>query len=158
VKTDLATILELHDLYARNSACLDEGRYQEWPEFFVTDGRYRIAPRENYERNLPLCIMDLHGQAMMRDRVYAIESTIFHAPYYQRHIVNLPRVVGHEGEVLLCEANYLIIRTKRDMPGEIFNAGRYVDRIAPTDSGLRFVDRVCVFDTELIPNSLIYPI
>jgi salicylate 5-hydroxylase small subunit len=156
--SDLATILELHDLYARYSAVLDQAQYAEWPDFFVPEGRYRIAARENYDHNLPLCIMDLQGKPMMLDRVYAVESTLFHAPYYQRHIVNMPRLVGREGDVLLCEANYLVIRTKRDAPGEIFNAGRYVDRIVSTDEGLRFLDRVCVFDTELIPNSLIYPI
>lgn len=32
------------------------------------------------------------------------------------------------------------------------------DRIALTPDGPRFAQRVCVYDTDLIPNSLIYPI
>jgi salicylate 5-hydroxylase small subunit len=85
-------------------------------------------------------------------------STLFHAPYYQRHIVSLPRIVGNEEGAIRVEANYLVLRTKRDEPSEVFNTGRYVDRVVETDGGLRFREKLCIFDSELIPNSLIYPI
>jgi salicylate 5-hydroxylase small subunit len=137
---------------------VDEARFQEWPSFFTEDGRYRVVARENYERGYPLSLIDLQGAGMLKDRVYAIESTLFHAPYYQRHIVGLPKVTGRDGDVLNCEANYLVIRTKRDKPADVFSAGRYVDRISLTATGARLLERTCVYDTDLIPNSLIYPI
>jgi salicylate 5-hydroxylase small subunit len=40
----------------------------------------------------------------------------------------------------------------------VFNAGRYLDRIVPVPDGLRFADKICIFDSELIPNSIIYPL
>jgi salicylate 5-hydroxylase small subunit len=40
----------------------------------------------------------------------------------------------------------------------VFNVGRYIDRVRVTPEGLKFESRVCVYDTEMIPNSLIYPI
>jgi salicylate 5-hydroxylase small subunit len=40
----------------------------------------------------------------------------------------------------------------------VFNVGRYIDTIRRTDEGLKFESRICVFDSEMIPNSLIYPI
>ncbi|SEH19142.1 salicylate 5-hydroxylase small subunit [Sphingopyxis sp. YR583] len=148
----------LGGLYAAYVACIDEGRFGDWPDFFTEDCRYRIVPRENYDRGLPLGTLDLHGLGMLRDRVYGIESTLFHAPYYQRHIVGLPHVLARHGDILEVEANYLVIRTKRDCPSEIFNAGRYVDRVATSGDRLLFQSKFCVFDSELIPNSLIYPI
>lgn len=155
---DLELRCDIADLYAAYAACLDDGRYGDWPAFFVEDCRYRVVPRENYERGLPLSIMDLQSQGALRDRVYGIESTLFHAPYYQRHIIGPARVTGREGDEIGTEANYLVIRTKRDMPSEVFNAGRYVDRIVVTSDGLRFAAKTCVFDSELIPNSIIYPL
>ena len=158
MNADIELRLNVFDLYACYSACLDAGRFDDWPEFFTEDCRYRVVSRENHERNLPLGTMDLQSRGALLDRVYAVQSTLFHAPYYQRHIVGPARILGREGETILAEANYLVIRTKRDQPSEVFNAGRYLDRIVAVQQGLRFADKICIFDSELIPNSIIYPL
>lgn len=149
---------DVANLQAAYAACLDDGRHSDWPDFFTEDCRYRVVARENFDRGLPLSIMDLQSRGALLDRVYGIESTIFHAPYYQRHIIGPSRVTGREGDAIEVETNYLVIRTKRDMPSDVFNAGRYLDRIVLTREGLRFASKTCVFDSELIPNSIIYPI
>jgi salicylate 5-hydroxylase small subunit len=41
---------------------------------------------------------------------------------------------------------------------EILSVGRYEDLVVDTADGLRFAQRLCIFDNDLIPNSLIYPI
>ena len=160
----VATRLDVLALYADYAACLDEARMDEWPGFFTEDAHYRLVPRENHDRGLPLATVDLVGQGMLKDRVYGATSTLFHAPYYQRHIIGPVRILGlgqgdgdGDGEIR-AEASYLVIRTKRDLPSEVFNAGRYVDRIVRTAAGLRFREKICVFDSELVSNSLIYPI
>ena len=56
------------------------------------------------------------------------------------------------------EANYAVFRTKLDGPSTVFNVGRYIDQIVRTPEGLKFAERLCVFDSEMIPNALIYPI
>ena len=56
------------------------------------------------------------------------------------------------------EANYAVFRTKYDQASTVFNVGRYIDTIVPTPEGLKFAERLCVFDSEMIPNSIIYPI
>jgi salicylate 5-hydroxylase small subunit len=149
---------EMADLYAAYADCLDQGRFEDWPGFFTENCRYRLIPRENHEGHLPLCTMDLESRGALMDRVYAVQSTLFHAPYYQRHIIGPVRIAGREEDVFLAEANYLVIRTKCDLPSEVFNTGRYIDRVVRTGDGLRFAEKLCVFDSELIPNSIIYPI
>jgi salicylate 5-hydroxylase small subunit len=148
----------LQDLYAAYAACLDEGRFADWPEFFTEDCLYRVVPRENFDQALPLSTMELHGKGMLKDRVYGVQSTLFHAPYYQRHLIGPLRLLAHDDDRIELEANYLVVRTKRDLPSELFNAGRYLDRIQVTADGLLFAQKVCVFDSELIPNSMIYPL
>ena len=117
-----------------------------------------MVPRENHERQLPLGTIDLQCRGALLDRVYGVQSTLWHAPYYQRHIIGPARITAIDGDAIHAEANYLVIRTKRDLPSEVFNAGRYIDRVVETAQGLRFEEKICVFDSELIPNSLIYPI
>jgi salicylate 5-hydroxylase small subunit len=148
---------DVADLYAAYAACLDDGRYEEWPEFFVDDGWYRVVPRENFEQDLPLSTLSLKGKAMMMDRIYGVQSTIFHAPYYQRHVVGLPTIRA-DASSLQASANYIVVRTKRDVPAEIYSVGRYIDTIVTTEQGLKFSKKFCVFDNELISNSMIYPI
>jgi len=154
----LQLTLEVQALYADYCACIDERRYSEWPEFFTEDGAYKVIPRENYDRGLPLATLAFESRAMLKDRVVAITQTLFHAPYYQRHIVSAVRVTGTEGEAVRAEANYLVIRTKQNEPSEVFNAGRYIDVLVKEQGAWRFRERCCVFDSELIPNSIIYPI
>lgn len=146
------------DLYASYAACLDDGRYGEWPEFFTPDAWYRVVPRENYDQGLPLSTLSLKGKGMMKDRIYGIESTIFHAPYYQRHIIGLPIISIDENSVIRCEVNYSIFRVKRDFSAEIYSIGKYIDCVHVLENDLKFSEKFCVFDNDIIPNSLIYPI
>ena len=48
----------LNQQYAR---CLDEGRYEEWPTFFVEDAMYAIHSRENADAGLEGYIMYCDG-------------------------------------------------------------------------------------------------
>ena len=151
--------VSLQHFYASYAACLDAGSYAEWPDYFTENCLYRIVPRENFEMGLPLATLSLTSRAMLVDRVYGIESTIFHAPYYQRHVIGPLLIATSEAlDTFAVEANYCVFRTKRDMPSEVFNAGRYVDRVVRDGDRLRFAEKLCVFDSELVPNSLIYPI
>jgi salicylate 5-hydroxylase small subunit len=61
-------------------------------------------------------------------------------------------------QIIHCESNYAVFRTKLSQETTVFNVGRYIDQILITDAGLRFKSRLCVYDSEMIPNSIIYPI
>lgn len=137
---------------------LDSGDYAHWPDFFTVDAVYKVQSRENFDRGLPLAAIALESRAMLHDRVIGATDTIFHDPYYQRHIVGAPLVLSVDDGVIRSEASYLVIRTRRDSMPEILSVGRYEDLVVDTAEGLRFAQRLCIFDNDLIPNSLIYPI
>jgi salicylate 5-hydroxylase small subunit len=63
-----------------------------------------------------------------------------------------------EAGKIYSEANYAVFRTKYDKESTVFNVGRYLDIIVQTPEGLKFAERLCVYDSEMIPNSIIYPI
>lgn len=149
---------ELQTLYAEYCACIDEGRYTDWPAFFTEECVYKVIPRENHDRGLPLATLAFESRGMLEDRVFSITQTLFHAPYYQRHVVSGILIKSVEQDVVHAEANYVVVRTLQNERSEVFNAGRYVDVLAREAGRLRFRERRCVFDSELIPNSIIYPI
>src|SRR3546814_972133 len=57
-----------------------EMRISDWSSD-VCSSDLRIVSREYYDQGLPLSIMALEGQGMLKDRVYGITQTLFHAPY-----------------------------------------------------------------------------
>jgi salicylate 5-hydroxylase small subunit len=155
---DMQAYLQLAQLNAEYAAAVDAADWERWVDFFLDDCSYKVQPRENHERGFPLATLALISKGMLKDRVYGIRETLFHDPYYQRHVVGLPRILRREGELLETETNYAVFRTKLSQETTVFNVGRYLDRLRITPQGLKFASRLCVYDTEMIPNSLIYPI
>lgn len=155
---DFETYQEMLALYADYAAAVDQGDWDKWVDCFTDDCTYRVQPRENHERGFPLATLSFESKGMLKDRVYGMTETIFHDPYYQRHVVGAPRIVRADAERIDAEANYAVFRTKPDETSSVFNVGRYIDTIRRTRDGLKFESRLCIFDSEMIPNSLIYPI
>jgi salicylate 5-hydroxylase small subunit len=160
--------LALTQLNAEYASAVDAGDWEAWIGLFTEACIYRVVPRENHERGFPLATLAFEGLGMLRDRAYAIRETLFHDPYYQRHVVGLPRLLGPAGvdelqrvgapEGWRVEVSYAVFRTKLSQPSTVFNVGRYLDTVVRGEAGLRLASRECIYDSEMIPNSLIYPI
>jgi salicylate 5-hydroxylase small subunit len=105
-----------------------------------------------------LSTLSFESKGMLMDRAYAIRETLFHDPYYQRHVVGTPVVREVRDGVIHSEANYAVFRTKFNKDSTVFNVGRYIDEVVSTPQGLKFAKRWCIYDSEMIPNSIIYPI
>ncbi|HEV3422879.1 MAG TPA: nuclear transport factor 2 family protein [Paraburkholderia sp.] len=155
---DFNTYQQLLALYSNYAAAIDNNEWGQWLDFFTEECVYKVQPRENFERGYPLATLSFESRGMLKDRIYGMTETIFHDPYYQRHVVGIPCVLHVDAQRIRSEANYGVFRTKPDEISTVFNVGRYIDTIRRTDAGLKFESRVCVFDSEMIANSLIYPI
>ena len=149
---------DLNQLYASYASAVSSGQWELWPEFFTDACVYRLVPRENHERGFPLATLSFESKGMLRDRVYGIRETLFHDPYYQRHVVGAPVILKAEADRFECEANYAVFRTKLSELSSVFSVGRYIDTVVRTDQGLKFASRQVIYDSEMIPNSIIYPL
>ena len=149
---------EIDQLNARYAAALDERRFDDWPDFFVEDGHYTVQARENFDRGLPLALIALESRGMMKDRVYGITQTIYHGPYYTRHVVSPAQVLAQDGDTITAQAHYAVFRTKPGSVSEVYNVGRYIDTLVRLDGALQLKSRCCVYDSEMVLNSLIYPV
>ena len=158
MKIDLDLFFQLQALYTDYALAVDSGHWDAWPEFFTDECEYKLQPRENHERGFPLSTLSFESKGMLMDRAYAIRETLFHDPYYQRHVVGTPVVREVRDGVIHSEANYAVFRTKYNKDSTVFNVGRYIDEVVTTLQGLKFAKRWCIYDSEMIPNSIIYPI
>jgi salicylate 5-hydroxylase small subunit len=159
VTVDFKDYMALTQLYADYAAAVDAGDWDKWVEYFTDPCLYKLQPRENHERGFPLATLAFDSKGMLKDRVYGIRETLFHDPYYQRHVVGAPvvRQVDADGRIH-SEANYAVFRTRLSKESTVFNVGRTIDEVVRAPDGLKFASRLVVYDSEMIPNSLIYPI
>ena len=166
--------------YQRYAETLDSGAWDDWPTFFAAECVYKVQPRENFDRGLPLATLSFESQGMLKDRVYCIRETLYYEPYFQRHVVGSPVVTSVRtgidakeltgatqdtgsagGLIVQAHASYAVFRTKPDEVTHVYNVGRYIDTLvrAPESAhGWLLKSRNCVFDSDLILNSMIYPI
>jgi 3-phenylpropionate/cinnamic acid dioxygenase small subunit len=147
----------LRDFYDDYYSALDDLRLHEWPEFFTKDCIYRIIPRENYEAGYTLSTIYAESRGMLIDRVLGLTRTQMYAPRYYRRFPGVPRIVSREGDSVRMRHNLLVVQTLTDKQTEIVLSAVCHDVVVTDDERLRLRERIVVFDSEMIPNSLIYP-
>ena len=158
---DLAAValrLEIEDLYTAYAATLDDGELEAWPDFFTEECTYQVVPRDNFDKGLPLAVIRCESRGMLCDRVTAVRETTMFEPRYLRHLISNVRVVGESEGAWETRANYAVFETLSDEYTRVFNVGRYLDRLVREDGQLRFAEKICVYDSVLVPNSIVYPI
>jgi salicylate 5-hydroxylase small subunit len=155
---DFSTYQAVCALLGRSDALLDSNDLTPWPDLFTVDGEYRLQSRENADALWPLSIMHLTSQGMLRDRIYAVQETLYHDPYSQRHICGAPQLAAVSDGRIEVASHFLVIRTQRDKLPQTLAVGRYSDVLVKQDGAWKFAKRHAVFDNDLLPNSVIKPI
>jgi 3-phenylpropionate/cinnamic acid dioxygenase small subunit len=158
MRVDPSLQCELEAIYSRYAEALDDGPLEDWPEFFTEECLYLIQPRDNFDLGLPMAIMRCESRDMLRDRVTAVRETMMFEQRYLRHQVTNLRVRSRETETLTASANFTVVEVLPDDLPRILMVGRYLDTLRREEETWRFVERRCVFDSLLVPNSIIYPV
>jgi len=155
---DVELQLAVENLLARYVHALDDDRLEDWPEFFLENGRYRITTAENFERKLPLPIIYADSRAMLRDRISALRhANIYEAQRY-RHAVSSVLVERVDPEVVRAISNFQVVRVMHTGESTLFASGRYLDRIRFDVAGARFEEKVVVLDSRAVDTLLAIPI
>jgi 3-phenylpropionate/cinnamic acid dioxygenase small subunit len=150
--------LDVQEFYARYAECLDGGRLQQWPEFFLDPCSYRVATRRNLRLGPGEDIVSLSAREAMFDRIVAIGQSEDYEPHVQRHTISNFRLQAASGHELRAQANFQILRTFPERSTEHFVSGTYNDRIVIAAGRLHFREKICVLDSDIAPDSLVYPI
>ncbi|MBI3917592.1 MAG: aromatic-ring-hydroxylating dioxygenase subunit beta [Betaproteobacteria bacterium] len=157
---DVELQLAVENLLSRYAHALDEARLEEWLEFFVETGRYRITTAENFERGLPLSILYADSRAMLRDRVTALRhANIYEAQRY-RHTVSSTLVERHGASAVRAVSHFQAVRIMYTGESMLFATGRYLDVIRLDGSGGKpqFEEKVVICDSRRFDTLLAIPL
>jgi len=155
--------LQLHqrvaELYARHSEIISDDQLEQWPALYTEDCIYKLTSRLNFDRKLPLCTILCESRGALLDRVIAIRNTMVYAPRSVIHTVSNARLVetAQDG-TLAARSMFCVWQTLTDGQSHLQLVGRSFDRIVVQGDTLRFSERIAIFDSELVPGSIVYPI
>ncbi len=148
----------LADLYCAYDNVLNEGELERWPELFADACIYKVIPRENVEQDLPVAVMYCESRDMLADRVVALRETALFAPRIARRITTSICVRAIEHDDLCLTASFAVFQTMPDQPSELFLCGSCRDRVVDAGGTLRFVERMFIYNSTIVPTSLVYPL
>lgn len=148
----------IEDLLAAYVECIDEGRLEEWPDFFVDDCRYLITSRADHAAGLPHGVIYAASRGMLIDRVLALRQANLFEPHHYRHILGRPRITGVADGIAEVASPFFAARIMHDGETSLFATGRYLDRIAVAQLPYRFIERLVVLDSHKIDTLLVIPL
>lgn len=147
----------VRDFYDDYYNILDDVRLDDWPALFTENCIYRVIPRENFEAGYTLSTIYAESRGMLIDRVMGVTRTQMYAPRYYRRFPGPLRIVSRDGDGVRVRHNLLVVQTLIDRQTEIVLSAVCHDCLVTDDDRTRLKERIVVFDSEMIPNSLIYP-
>jgi salicylate 5-hydroxylase small subunit len=146
-------------LYANYAGLLDDGPLEDWPSLFSTQCLYLVIPRENFDQDLPLAIIRCESRAMLEDRVRSVRETIMHEPRYLRHQITNILVTREDREELQVQANYCVTEVLQDELPRILSVGRFLSVLErQSESSLLFRVQRVIYDSVMVPNTIVYPL
>jgi anthranilate 1,2-dioxygenase small subunit len=149
---------EMHRLQERYVANLDNDRLEDWAAMFVEDCLYEIVPKENEDMGLPIGVIMCDSARMLRDRVVSLRNAnIFEAHSY-RHMTSGLEIEPVDGHTVKLSSNYLVVQTRANGESQVYQAGRYLDRVVRTPQGWRYQVKRVIYDTLRVQTLLATPI
>lgn len=148
----------LADLYCAYDNALNDGELERWPDLFLESCIYKVLPRENHEQGFPVAVIYCESRDMLTDRVVALRETALYAPRTVRRITSAICLRAIEPDGLHLTADFALFQTMLDRPSELFLCGRCIDRVVDDAGTLRFAERLCIYDSTIVPTSLVYPV
>jgi len=155
---DVKVHFQVQDLQARYVQTIDDNNLDAWPDFFTTDGRYRVTTAENFEQDLPLGMMYATSRAMLRDRIRSLrDANVYEAQRY-RHVVGMPLMEPLDGSHVRAQTNFMVARVMATGETMLFATGRYRDTIALDGNEALFKEKIVILDSRQIDTLLAIPL
>ncbi|MDB5822436.1 MAG: terephthalate 1,2-dioxygenase [Herminiimonas sp.] len=160
VTTDVSpeVVQRVEMLQMEYANCIDDERYQDWPNLFVEQGFYQIISRDNYRKKLPFGFLYCDNRRMLRDRIMSMKSANIFEPHTYRHTLSRSLVWVDDDGDLAAKTSFTVVRIMHDGAHELFSTGSYEDKIVNESGKLLFKKRMVITDSTRIDALLVIPL
>ena len=164
---DLALASEAVEIYLRKQAVLehlyrvcaaiDNFECEAWADSFTEDCRYRIIPRENYDRGLPLCLID-DDRAGILQRVKLIKELWQYEPFRETRQLSNVSVSSPSEERAIASSTLTVYRTTAEGDSSLHMVARVEDQLMNLGvHGWKIKERLVNLESFKVHNNLILP-
>ncbi|MBL0419044.1 nuclear transport factor 2 family protein [Ramlibacter sp. AW1] len=146
-------------LLAEYTHCIDDERYEEWPDFFTDPCVYRVTTRESVRQGHMAGIIDCESRGMLVDRINSLRRANIYEPQVYRHLLGPTRLTEDHREIIKARTGFALMRVVQGQGPETFLTGYYDDIFAcgPRDE-IRIRERLVVLDSTRIDTLLVIPV
>ena len=149
------------ELQIRYIDALDSKDMGRWLAAFseADDASYSCQSAENAAMGWPICLMLDDNRARLKDRVIFV-TKIWQGTfqdYRTRHFVQRLSVEKVSDTVCKARSNFTIEYTLDPHETKMLVAGVYEDTIVIENGEARFLEKRAVYDTNVLPQYIVYP-
>lgn len=150
--TELATRLEVEELFYNEAALLDEWRLEEWLALLTDDAIYLVPPTDVPESDPRTTLYIIADDVVrIRSRVKQLlgKSAWAENPHSRtRRIISNVRILEHNGDNLRAVANFAVYRMRYESVD--CYVGHYDYKLVRISNQLRIRERRAILDNEAL--------
>ena len=149
-------VREVEALYFDYATAIDENIMQ-WPDLFTDGAVYRATSRTIGRAGLPHVAIACEGKKAIRKLAMAIRESTAYLDGVMRHTATQVRITYRDEHLLKVLADFAVYESSESAT-RLFAVGRYQDVLISRGGGLRFQDKVCIYDGNLAISPILYPL
>jgi 3-phenylpropionate/cinnamic acid dioxygenase small subunit len=137
---------------------IDNFDCESWADGFTEDCRYRMIPRENYDRSLPLCLID-DDRAGLLQRVKLITELWQYGPFRETRQLSNVVVVSTSEEAASAKGTMAVYRHTSEGESSLHMVARIEDSLVNLGGrGWKIKERVVILESFKVHNNIILPV
>jgi anthranilate 1,2-dioxygenase small subunit len=94
----------------------------------------------------------------MHDRITSLRQANLFETHTYRHLTSGLEFTSVDSHTIDLQSNYVVIQTLTNGDSEVYQAGRYFDRVVRTPDGWRYQRKRAVYDTSRVQTLLVTPV
>lgn len=145
-------------LLADYTHCIDDERYEEWPQFFCDSCVYRITTRAALARGYLAGLIDCESRNMLIDRVNSLRHANIYEPHVYRHLLGPTRINSSEGSTIKARTGFVVMRIVEGQDAQVFLTGVYDDVFEDSEGELKIAERIVILDSSRVDTLLVLPV
>jgi salicylate 5-hydroxylase small subunit len=148
----------IQDHLLRLCQAIDNFDCQTWADGFTSDCRYRMIPRENYDRGLPLCLID-DDRAGLLQRVKLITELWQYEPFRETRLLSNVLVTASSEDSAAAASTIAVYRTSIEGQSRLHMVARIDDRLVQVPGqGWKIKERLVILESFQVHNNIILPV
>ncbi|GEM_PF-6050470 len=135
---------------------LDDFDVQGFVDEFTDDGSYRLIPRDNYERHLPVHVIDDDKRRLLY-RTKLITEHWHYERFREMRMLSNVMVDFPNPQTALAKSNLIVYQTDAEGRTNLHMACVLEDKLIASDGRWRIKDRLAILESFLPNEAIVVP-